>query len=89
MGYDSWMEQYKARGLVLQDNLSRTVMQATEEVLGRPGTDLVDINLRLRDLRSTFEPRYCLLLYASSTDEKLMRQAWTATGSSEEDELIT
>ena len=55
-------------------------------VLDGSGKDLVDVNLYLRAMRATFEPQYCLLLYASTTDESLLHQALKASGSTDEDE---
>lgn len=88
MNFEDWLKRYQERGLTLEENLGRTVMQATEEVLERPGTNLVDINLRLRELRQSFEPRFCLLLYARSTDEQLLGDAWKISGSSKIKDLM-
>lgn len=73
------MREYKARGKLLEENLGKTVTRVLQETFSRPDAGLMDVNLSLRDERSKFELPFCLMLYASWTDEMLFKKAWEAS----------
>jgi len=61
--YSKWLQQYQQRGAVIEKALGQAIFEAIK--LGK----LEEAKKSLRGTRSTFEHKFCLLLYASGADE--------------------
>ena len=66
-GYESWLDGYLARGDALQGRLSDLVTP----LLAGDEPDLGLARQRLRERRSGFEPRFCLLLHPTDLNPDL------------------
>lgn len=68
--FERWSLGYHERGEVIAQAVGQIIFECMDEATGDPS----EVRRRVRTRRASVGRRFCLLLYASSTDEELFSQ---------------